>query len=243
MPPLQKYIAAAALWLSCSALQLRQPKFRTRQRRAAAAADGEPRRIILFDVMDTLVVDPFFAGMHKDLFGFESMGELYGAKNPGVYEAFEAGEIPEDELWKTYFKDGRSVDGAEARAYLTSSYDYVKGMRSLLGEIKRIGGVEVHAFSNYGPLYRLIDDKLGLSEFLSWTFVSCDTGLRKPDPAAYADVLKTLGAAPAECVFVDDSATNCAAAEAAGIASVVFSGDSAECRTGLIANGYWELRV
>ena len=54
-------------------------------------------------------------------------------------------------------------------------------------------------------------------------------------------------AAPAvtvtECVFVDDSATNCAAAEAAGIASIVFSGDSAECRTGLIANGYWELRV
>ena len=30
-----------------------------------------PHRLVLFDVMDTLVVDPFFLGMEKDLFGLD----------------------------------------------------------------------------------------------------------------------------------------------------------------------------
>ena len=54
-----------------------------------------------------------------------------------------------------------------------------------------------------------------------------------------------LGADPARDVvcFVDDSRTNCDAGAAAGLRSVLFEGDSAECRTGLIAEGFWELRV
>ena len=199
---------------------------------------------MIWDGPRRLVVDPFFTGVHEVL-GCESMQELFAAKRPDTYEAFEKGEISEDELWTRYFADDRTVDVKAVRQHFVNGYEYVAGMRSLLGEIKRIGNVEIYAFSNYGSLYTEIENKLGLSTYLAWKFVSCDTGLRKPDAAAFDGVLAELGADPARDVvcFVDDCRTNCDAGAAAGLRSVLFEGDSAECRTGLIAEGFWELRV
>ena len=158
------------------------PRRRTRLK-AATETDSTPRRIILFDVMDTLVIDPFFTGVHTVL-GCDSMQELFKAKRPETYEAFETGEISEDELWERYFADDRAVDVAAVRKHFVDGYDYIKGMRSLLGEIKRIGGVECYAYSNDGTLYKEIEAKLELSRFLDWRFVSCETAvpLKKPSP-------------------------------------------------------------
>ena len=99
--------------------------------------------------MDTLVIDPFFTGVHTVL-GCDSMQDLFKAKRPETYEMYETGEISEDELWERYFADDRAVDVAAVRKHFVDGYDYIKGMRSLLGEIPRIEGVECYAFSNYG---------------------------------------------------------------------------------------------
>ena len=87
------------------------------------------------------------------------MQDLFKAKRPETYESFEKGLITEDELWEKYFADDRAVDVAAVRKHFVDGYDYIKGMRSLLGEIKRIGGVECYAFSNYGSLYKEIEKK------------------------------------------------------------------------------------
>ena len=173
------------------------------------------------------------------------MQELFKAKRPETYEMYETGEISEDELWKKYFADDRAVDVAAVRKHFVDGYDYIKGMRSLLGEIKRIEGVECYAFSNYGTLYKEIEAKLGLSQFLDWRFVSCNIGMRKPDPGAFRYVVEDLSCDLSRDVvcFVDDSKTNVAAGNKAGMRSILFEGDSAECRTALIAEGFWELRV
>ena len=220
------------------------PLPRRRTRLKATETDETPRRIILFDVMDTLVIDPFFTGVHTVL-GCESMQDLFKAKRPETYEMYETGEISEDQLWERYFADDREVDVSAVRKHFIEGYEYIKGMRSLLGEIKRIGNVECYAFSNYGTLYKEIETKLGLSKCLEWRFVSCDMGVRKPDPGAFDYVVKELGADLQRDVvcFVDDSKTNVAAGDAAGMRSILFEGDSAECRTALIAEGFWELRV
>ena len=44
-------------------------------------------------------------------------------------------------------------------------------------------------------------------------------------------------------VFVDDNEVNCAAAAKLGLSTIHFLGDSADCRTELIALGFTELRV
>ena len=56
-------------------------------------------------------------------------------------------------------------------------------------------GAPCMRFSNYPVWYQRIEERLSLSQFLDWTFVSCITGLRKPDPAAYTHVLNELGVA------------------------------------------------
>jgi putative hydrolase of the HAD superfamily len=47
--------------------------------------------------------------------------------------------------------------------------------------------------------------------------VSCEIGIRKPDPKAYLAALKHYGAVSTEAFFVDDSAANIAGADADGI--------------------------
>ncbi|WP_305790072.1 HAD family hydrolase [Symbioplanes lichenis] len=49
---------------------------------------------------------------------------------------------------------------------------------------------------------------------------SHETGLEKPDPAAYALAVDRLGVAPHNCLFVDDLLTNVTAARTAGLAAV-----------------------
>ncbi|OII67320.1 MULTISPECIES: HAD family phosphatase [unclassified Streptomyces] len=51
---------------------------------------------------------------------------------------------------------------------------------------------------------------------------SCRAGVRKPDPAIFDLAAKTAGAAPEDCVLVDDLAENCAAARGQGWRTVHF---------------------
>ena len=51
---------------------------------------------------------------------------------------------------------------------------------------------------------------------------SCDVALIKPEPSFYLLCLERLGAAPAECLFLDDVPANVEAARALGIHAFVF---------------------
>jgi putative hydrolase of the HAD superfamily len=53
-------------------------------------------------------------------------------------------------------------------------------------------------------------------------FFSCEYGLVKPEREFYALCLSRLGVRPAECLFLDDVASNAEAARSAGINTLVF---------------------
>jgi len=177
--------------------------------------------IVLWDVMGTLVHDPFYVEM-PEFFGmtFEALLE---EKHPSAWVEFELGKCSEHDFLQTFFADGRDFDRRGFVSAVRSSYRWLPGLEELLQELH---GAEatMHAFSNYPIWYELIEERLGLSRFLDWTFVSCITGLRKPDPAAYRHVCGQLGVPPEQCVFVDDRVRNCEAARQSGIRSVVFEG-------------------
>ena len=65
---------------------------------------------------------------------------------------------------------------------------------------------------------------------------SSETGLRKPDPAIYEELLRRLGRPAAEVVFVDDFEENLEPAEALGLRTIHFTGEPA-CRDALTALG------
>lgn len=175
--------------------------------------------MLLLDVMDTLVRDPFHHEMPA-FFGM-TLPELIAQKHPDAWVRFEHGELDEDGLFASFFVDGRSFDRDAFLDMLRSAYRWIDDVEPLLAELSA-RGVPMHALSNYPCWYRLIEERLQLSRYVAWSFVSCETGVRKPAPEAYLHASRTLNVAPERCLFVDDRERNCDAARAVGMDAIVF---------------------
>lgn len=181
------------------------------------------RLVLLLDVMDTLVSDPFFNGFAEHL-GL-TFDELLAAKHPTAWLDFELGRLDEPGFISRFFADGRPLDGDALQRFLRRTWAWLPGIEPLLADL-RAASVPMHALSNYPVWYRDIEEVLGCSRYLEWSFVSCVTGVRKPDPAAWLGAASALGVAPGDCVFVDDREGNCAAARALGLTALRFESAS-----------------
>lgn len=190
-------------------------------------------RVLLLDVMDTLVHDPFHLEIPR-FFGL-TLRELLPRLAQGAWVDFELDVLSEAEFFARFFADGQPIDGEGLRAAVRAGYRLLPGVQPLLEELAA-RGVPMHALSNYPRWYTLIEDVVGLSTWVQWSFVSCHTGFRKPDPRAYRHACRTLGVEPSACLFVDDRESNCAAAREEGLAAVRFD-DAASLREALTAHG------
>ncbi len=185
----------------------------------ARGVENRPE-VLLLDVMGTLVRDPF----HEEIPAFFGMSlrELLEVKHPSAWVRFEHGELTEDELVASFFADGRAFDGRAFVDMLRDAYRWIEGIEPLLAELSS-RRVPMHTLSNYPCWYRLIEERLGLSRYAAWSFVSCETGVRKPDPEAYLFASRALGVTPSRRLYVDDRAVNCDAARAVGMDAIVFT--------------------
>jgi HAD superfamily hydrolase (TIGR01509 family) len=191
------------------------------------------RPALLLDVLGTLVHDPFFDDVPRAL-GL-TLEELLRAKHPTAWVEFELGGMSEEEFLPRFFADGRAYDhDALVRAF-REGFRLLDGVEELLRELA-LAGVRPHLLSNYPVWYRTIEERVKLSRFAEWSFVSCDTGRRKPDPEAYLHAARTLERAPSECLFVDDVERNVVAAARLGMRTVRFVGAS-ELRRELVRHG------
>ena len=177
------------------------------------------RPVILVDVMDTLVYNPFNREI-PEFFGLTT-SELLKQKHPTAWCRFETGEIDEAEYLRSYFADGRDFDHAAFLDVVQRAYRWIDGAEELLNSLCQ-AGFEIHALSNYPSWYRTIESRLQLSRYLNWTFVSCLTGVRKPAAEAYLGAVRDLDRAVEACLFIDDSVVNCRASEAIGIPAIHF---------------------
>jgi HAD superfamily hydrolase (TIGR01509 family) len=152
-----------------------------------------------------------------------SLEEFLAAADRDAWSAFERNEIDEATYWKRMFIDRRAVDGDRVRAHLIAGYRWMDGMEDLLRDLGSLG-LSLHALSNYPWWYRWIEHKLRLGRYLSWSFVSCETGLRKPSPEAYRQAAVALSLPTSACLFVDDRERNCAGARETGMRAWRFEG-------------------
>ena len=185
--------------------------------------------ILLWDVMSTLVYDPFRVEL-PEFFGmsFEAMMQ---DKDPHAWPAFERGELSAQEFARRFFEDRRPVDAQGLEAALLRAYRFEPGMEALLEELSA-AKVVMHTLSNYPVWWRLIEQKLHLSRFMPWTFVSCEHGVRKPDAQAYERAAALAGAQAWGCIFIDDRGSNCRAAAALGMTAICHR-DAAQTRAAL----------
>lgn len=175
---------------------------------------------LLLDLMGTLVREPFY----RDIPGFFGMtlSELLAVKSPTSWIEFESGLTDEATFLAHFFADERSFDHAGLINRMRESYEYLPGAEQLLSDLAS-AGVRVSILSNYPSWYQMIDEKLGFSRFVESSFFSCDLGTRKPDVGIYEAVLRDVGVAAEEILFVDDRPENCAGAERVGMQALHFS--------------------
>lgn len=63
-------------------------------------------------------------------------------------------------------------------------------------------------------------DRFGLTDWFAHVVYADEIGLEKHHPACFARLSELLGVPPEDCVFFDDSPSNCATAKAAGFHTV-----------------------
>ena len=185
--------------------------------------------VLLFDAMGTIVREPFVDDVPA-FFDCE-LAELVPQLSYEAWADFEKAIIDEAEFRRRFFRDGRAWDYDGLIATLRRAYRYIDGMEQLLAEL-HAAGATMHILSNYPCWYRIIEEQLAVSRYAPWTFVSCETGVRKPDPEAYLGAARTLGVTPADCLFIDDRPDNVAAARAVGMQAIRFR-DTAGLRAAL----------
>jgi HAD superfamily hydrolase (TIGR01509 family) len=168
--------------------------------------------------------------------GTERPREQKAAKHPTAWSRFEVGELSEPEFLATFFRDPRPYDTEAFRLCVRNAYAWVDGMQDLLAEHKS-SGTSMHVLSNYPEWYLWIEERLRVSAYAPWTFVSCRTKVRKPDPEAFLRAARHLDVHASACLFVDDRAINCDAARAVGMPAIQFDGDVDALRDHLRARG------
>lgn len=108
----------------------------------------------------------------------------------------------------------------------------------MLYALQRRGQVELCLLSNYSCWYELVDAQLKLQRFFPphRTILSYRIGVRKPETQAFQAACDALGLPPVQCLFVDDRASNCAAAQELGMRTAVCR-TAADLRNALFAAG------
>jgi len=177
------------------------------------------RPVVLLDVMDTIVWDPY--RLIPAFFGSDDWRSLFEARDRSAWVEFEHGTIDESTFLDRFFQDRRDFDRDGLRALMFDNYRWLEGMEELLQKLKA-SGAPIHALSNYPSWYLAIEEKLELSRYLEWTFVSCKTGLRKPDAGAFLRPAEALKREPSELIFVDDRMKNVEGARDAGLHGLLF---------------------
>ncbi|GJQ10529.1 hypothetical protein GpartN1_g2320.t1 [Galdieria partita] len=216
-------------------------KAKVRVRMSRGPSQPPDISVVFFDVMDTLVKDPFHQGMHR-VFGFDSFDEFVSATDHQTWLNFELGRLNEEEVARQFFKNPSyttQFDWKRLKAFLWEHYIWMDGIEMILKALQEgEGTIQLHVLSNYPPLYRMIEEKLELSKYLQWSFVSCDIGFRKPDWKIFQFAVNTLGVSPQHCLFVDDRKVNCDAAKQLGFHTIHFQ-DSQKLKNQLTTYFQW----
>jgi 2-haloacid dehalogenase len=98
----------------------------------------------------------------------------------------------------------------------------IEGAVAILEELKD-AGYELHALTNWSAeTFPFARDRFAFLDRFQTILVSADVGLIKPDPRIFELLLARIGRTPAECVYIDDSAKNVAAAQALGLDAIAF---------------------
>jgi putative hydrolase of the HAD superfamily len=144
------------------------------------------------------------------------------------------GGLSAEEFWSLVLED---IDGLPAAVVADLIEEDARSWRDYREEVWNIAaafrarGNRTAVLSNgvLEVMSRVRADR-ALESWFDAVIVSCEVGLCKPDPAIYRACLESLGVEADRALFVDDRAENLRGAEAVGLRTFHFTGDSSISR-------------
>jgi HAD superfamily hydrolase (TIGR01509 family) len=190
-------------------------------------------RVVVFDVMDTLLRDPY-RDAYEAATGLSF--DTFVSVNPEVvYRALERSEIDEPSYWKSLRQAGVPVDVDRFHATRRSGYRWLPGMRELLHEAAARHRVILS--SNYPAAWIADVRSRFFHDVPADVCGSCELGLCKPARGYFDRMADRFDLDPTRTVLVDDSALNVAGAVEAGWHGVPYR-DAQDTREALDALGF-----
>jgi HAD superfamily hydrolase (TIGR01509 family) len=205
------------------------------RRHTVAMLAEESYDVILFDLMGTVVYDPYLEALQAAT--QMDLATTFRARDPRCWPDFELGAIDEAEFVRRFFPDpepGQAFDIAAFNDARRSGYAFLPGMEEILTGLE--GRVARYVASNYPVWIEELRSAFRLERYFEGFYASCYLGLRKPDPAFFSAILDDLDVPADRCLFIDDRAGNCDAAAALGMAVHHFSA-AADLQARLQASG------
>ncbi len=189
---------------------------------------------LCLDLMDTLITDPYREALLAGT-GL-SLHELMRLRDPEIWPAFEIAAIDEAAFAERFFAEhARGAHRFDLDAFTAArrdGYAFVDGIDALLDETA--GRVRRYVASNYPVWIEEVAERFDLTKRLDGVHASHHLGARKPAPVFFERLLDRIGHEAGECLFVDDRADNCTAAEAVGMKAHLFT-SAADLRERLVA--------
>jgi putative hydrolase of the HAD superfamily len=146
------------------------------------------------------------------------------ARHQAVQDPFERGRMTMEEyLAFTIFHEPRGFTTTEIRDYIFACSTAHEETLAFAGRIAEGGRFRMVTLNNESielNAHRL--DRFGLRRWFEAFFTSGYTGLRKPDPACFAQVCAILQRAPEGIIFIDDRPENVAGAARFGMRALQY---------------------
>jgi FMN phosphatase YigB (HAD superfamily) len=183
--------------------------------------------LIVFDLMDTLLTDPFRAA-HEAASGM-TFAEFEKRRPDGLYHRMERGEVGEAEYWQGLLAGGVPWCTEEFHRVRRAGYRWIDGMRELVADCLVEHPVAIG--SNYPTwIDEVVRDHLhGLDVQV---FASCRLGVRKPSAAFFRQIAEQAATTVDDLVLVDDKEVNTDAVAGLGGVGVPFT-TAADARSAL----------
>lgn len=180
-------------------------------------------RFIIFDLAEVLI---------RGIIGLESeLAAAFGAKTTGTdvfswieLRALFEGRLSEDAFWQqTLQRNAWFGSTAIAAALVRKNFKHlIPGTVEVARDLSRKYQMALLSDHSREWIQDILNDHPFLTEIFFNRFFSFDLKSTKSEIETFRTLLRLLGVAPGECLFIDDSPQNIANAEMLGIHTIRF---------------------
>lgn len=207
---------------------------------------------VIFDIGGVLLTlgETRYRAEVARLLGLDSLGVEYESCIP----AMQRGELSEERVWAQVA--GRLVDVRKFDRAWLDNFPPDPAMLALAAEMRALG-LRTGVLSNTQDSHVRLMRSMGFLQQFDPVILSCVAGCRKPEPAAFNEVLHLLDLPGEAVAFVDDVPEYVEAAQAVGMHGIWHQGDAGATRGLLhsllgeqrwqplgeteVLNGYWQV--